>query len=153
MSLSHRESAADDIGPVEYIVIGFAENRFTGEIAPALSEMVEAGLIRVIDLAVVSKDADGTVTILEAQELTPEATAALVKLEGAVRGLLSEADLQELADDLVPGSTAAALLVEHIWATRFAQAVRNACGELILAERIPHAVVAEARASLLAAAG
>jgi uncharacterized membrane protein len=147
------QSGADDIGPVEYIVIGFAENRFTGEIAPALGELVDSELIRVIDLAVVSKDSDGTVTILEIQELTPEVAAALMKLEGAVRGLLSEADLQELAEDLEPDSAAAALLVEHVWATRFAKAVRNAGGELILAERIPHAVVAEARASLLAAAG
>jgi hypothetical protein len=127
-----------DLGPVEYI-------------APALAELLDAGLIRIIDLAVVSKDADGTVTILEMQELSPEAAAALVKLEGSVRGLLSEADLNELADELAPESTAAAMLVEHVWAARFAVAVRAAGGELILSERIPHAVVAEARASLLAA--
>jgi hypothetical protein len=142
-----------DLGPVEYIVVGFAGNRFTGEIAPALAELLDAGLIRIIDLAVVSKDAGGTVTILEMQELSPEVAAALVKLEGSVRGLLSESDLEELADELAPNSTAAAMLVEHLWATRFAAAVRAAGGELILSERIPHAVVAEARASLLAAAG
>jgi hypothetical protein len=141
-----------DLGPVEYIVVGFAGNRFTGDIAPALAELLEAGLIRIIDLAVVSKDAGGTVTILEMQELSPEVAAAFVKLEGSVRGLLSEADLEELADTLAPSSTAAAMLVEHVWATRFASAVRAAGGELILSERIPHAVIAEARASLLAAA-
>lgn len=140
------------IGPVEYIVVHFAGNRFTGEIAPALADLVDRGLVRIIDLAVVSRDADGSVTILEMQELSAEVAAAFVKLEGSVSGLLSEADLNEVAEALEPGSTAAALLVEHVWATRFAEAVRAAGGSLVLSERIPHAVVAEARASLLAAA-
>jgi uncharacterized membrane protein len=140
------------LGPVEYIVVHFAGNRFTGDIAPALAELVERGLVRIIDLAVVSKDADGSVAILEMQELSPEVAAAFVKLEGAVSGLLSEADLDAVAEALEPGNTAAALLFEQVWATRFAEAVRAAHGELVLAERIPHAVVSEARASLLAAA-
>ncbi len=142
----------DALGPTEFILIGFAGNHFTGDIAPALAELIDSGLIRVIDLAVVSKDADGTVTILEMQELSPEVAAAFVKLEGRVRGLLSEADLAEIAGDLPLQSTAAALLVEHVWATRFAGAVRAAGGELLLAERIPHDVIAEARSTLLAAA-
>lgn len=142
----------DTLGPTEFIVIGFAGNRFSGDVAPALAELTDSGLVRIIDLAVVSKDADGTVTILEMQELSLEVAAAFVRLEGRVRGLLSEADLDEIAADLPPASTAAALLVEHVWATRFAAAVRASGGELLLAERIPHAVIAEARASLLAAA-
>lgn len=142
----------DAIGPTEFIVVGFAGDRFTGEIAPALAELVDSGLIRIIDLAVVSKDADGSVTILEMQELSAEVAAAFVRLEGRVRGLLSEADLDEIAEDLPAETTAAALLVEHVWATRFASAVRAAGGELVLSERIPHAVIAEARAALLAAA-
>ena len=142
----------DALGPTEFIVVGFAGNRFTGDIAPALADLVENRLIRVIDLAVVSKDAEGTVTILELQEISSEVAAAFVELDGRVRGLLSEADLAEIAEDLPLQSTAAALLVEHVWATRFATAVRAAGGELILAERIPHAVIAEARESLLAAA-
>lgn len=145
-------SEAEAIGPVEFIVVGFAGNRFTGEIAPALAELVEQDLIRIIDLAVVSKDADGGVTIIEMQELSPEVAAAFTRLEGAVSGLLSQADLEEIADDLAPESTAAAMLFEHVWATRFAGAVRAAHGELLLSERISHAVVAEARATLLAAA-
>jgi hypothetical protein len=134
------------------MVVHFAGNRFTGAIAPALAELVERSFVRIIDLAVVSKDTDGSVAILEVQELSPEVAAALVKLEGAVSGLLSEADLDAVAEALEPGNTAAALLFEHVWATRFAEAVRAANGELVLAERIPHAVIAEARASLLAAA-
>ncbi|MFT3973117.1 MAG: DUF6325 family protein [Amaricoccus sp.] len=140
------------LGPVEFIVIGFDGNRFTGEIAPALQELLDSGTVRIIDIAVVSKDADGTVTILEIQELSPEVAAAFIKLDGGIRGLLSEADLDEIAIDLPLASTAAAILFEHVWATRLAGAVRAAHGQLLLSERIPHAVIADARASLLAAA-
>jgi uncharacterized membrane protein len=147
------EQSTDTIGPVEYIVVGFSGNRFTGEISQALTELLDQGLIRIIDLAVVSKDTDGVVTILEMQELSPDVAAAFVKITGTISGLLSEADLDEIAEELEPGTTAAAMLFEHVWATRFAAAVRAADGELLLSERIPHAVVAEARASLLAAAG
>ena len=109
--------------------------------------------MRLIDVAVVSKDREGAISILETQELGPEVASAFRALTGAVSGLLSEADLQELAQELAPGTTAAALLFEHVWATRFAVAVRAASGELVLSERIPNAVMVEARAQLLAHAG
>ena len=143
---------AASIGPVEYMVVHFTGNRFTGAIAPALADLVDRGLVRIIDLAVVSKDTAGTATILEMQELSPEVAAAFVNLEGSVSGLLSEEDLNAVAEALEPGSTAAAILFEHVWASRFTEAVRAANGTLVLSERIPHAVVAEARASLIAAA-
>jgi hypothetical protein len=143
---------SDELGPVEYIVIRFVGDRFAGDIVPALNALLDQGLIRLIDLAIVSKAADGAVSILETQELSPDVAAAFLKLTGEVSGLLSEADLEELGQELEPGTTAAALLFEHVWATRFAVAVRAAEGELVLSERIPHAVMAEARASLLAAA-
>ena len=140
------------LGPVEYLVFAFPGNRFTGEITPALSELLSEGLVRIIDLAVVIKDEDGAVHMLESQDLSPEIAEALVTLTGSVSGLLSEADLEAVAESLAPGNTAAALLVEHLWAARFAKAIRAAEGELLLSERIPHAVVSEVRASLLAAA-
>lgn len=146
------ETAA--IGPVELIVLGFPGNRFTGEITPALTDLLENRLVRIIDLAVISRDADGTTAILEMQELSAEVADALERLGAcSLRGLLSDADLEELAEDLAPGNTAATLLVEHVWAARFAGAVRRAGGQLILSERIPHEIVAEARATLLAVAG
>ena len=88
-------SEGTPLGPLEYIVVHFAGSHFTGEIAPALADLVDQGLVRVIDLAVVSKAHDGAVDILEIQELSPEVAAAFVKLDGAVRGLLSEADLDD----------------------------------------------------------
>ena len=112
---------------------------------PALNDLLDQGLVRLIDIAIVSKAADGAVSILETQELGPEVAEAFLQLTGEASGLLSEADLQELGEDLDPGTTAAALLFEHVWATRFAIAVRAAKGELVLAERIPHAVMTRRR--------
>ena len=142
-----------ELGPVEYIVIRFEGDRLSGDILPALNDLLDRGLVRMIDIAVVSKDRDGTVSILETQELSPEIASAFLAMTGEASGLLSEADLQALAEDLAPGTTAAALLFEHVWATRFAVAVRAANGELVLSERIPDAVMVEASAQLLAQAG
>ena len=141
-----------DPGPVEYVVVGFSDGRFTGDIAAALNELLETGTIRIIDLAVVGRSGSGDVSILEIQELGPDVSAAFAGIDGTARGLLSEADLAEIAEGLAPGETAAGLLFEHVWATRFSEAVRAAGGRLLLSERIPHAIIAEARAGLRAAA-
>jgi Family of unknown function (DUF6325) len=139
---------AQTYGPMELIVLGFEGNKFTGDVTPALLDLIDRGIVRIIDLAVVVKDADGNALILEMQELTPELQGLLHDLEGAETGLLSEADLNELADDLAPSTTVAAFLCEHIWATGFASAVRAAGGALVMSERIPGAVIDAARASL-----
>ena len=101
----------------------------------------------------VSKAPDGAVSILETQELGPEVAAAFVKLTGEIIEPALRGRPEELGQDLAPATTAVALLFEHVWATRFAQAVRAARGELVLSERIPHAVMTEAQAQLLAVAG
>ena len=140
------------IGPVEFLLLGFEGNRFDGRIAPAIAELVDKGLIRLLDLAVVIKDASGEVAILEMQELPEDVAEAVKTLAGDIRGLMSEADLMEVADNLEPSTSVAALLVEHIWSTRFQEAVRGAGGELLISERIPGDVVDEARATLTAVA-
>lgn len=137
------------IGPVEYLIVHFEGNQFKGEIIPALTDLLDKGLIRVIDLAVVSKDNDGNVTILEANELQADVAAALIKLDGELTGLLSEEDLLMVADELEANSTAAAMLFENIWAAQFAQAVRNANGQLLLNVRVPHAVIEAAATAIL----
>jgi len=137
-------------GPVEYIVIRFDSDRFSLDIVPALNELIDQGFVRLIDIAAVARSPDGEISILETQELAPEVVAAFERLTGELSPLLSEADLQELGEELPPGTSAAALLFEHVWAARFAEAVRAADGQLVLAERIPHQVMAEAQASLLA---
>jgi hypothetical protein len=136
---------------MELIVLGFDGNKFTGDITPALLDLIDRGIVRIIDLAVVVKDGDGNALILEMQELTPELQGLLHDLNGAETGLLSQADLEELAEDLAPDTTVAAFLCEHVWATGFASAVRAAGGALVMSERIPGAVIDAARASLASA--
>ncbi len=142
---------AQPLGPVEYLVVVFEGNQFKGEIIPALTDLVDKGLIRIIDLAVVVKDVAGGVTILESSELPVDVAEGLVKFDGELTGLLSEEDLMMVAEELDNSSTAAAMLFEHIWATTFAQAVLNANGRLLLSERIPAAVVEAARESIVQA--
>jgi hypothetical protein len=140
------------IGPVELIVLGFDGNHFNGAVVPSLMDLVDRGIIRIIDMAVVIKDALGRVTILEAGELDKDVARAFEVLTGSVPGLLSEADIVEIAASLPPDSTEAVLLVEHVWATGFAQAVRASGGQLLMSERIPGDVVDAARATLVALA-
>src|SRR5262249_19871102 len=116
-------------------------NRFNGEIAPALKELVDSGLIRVIDLLFVGKDEDGTVAVLELDELGEAIVTAFDPLVAEVCGLLSDEDARRFAATLDPNSSAGLLVFENIWASRFGRAVRNGSGEVILNERIPHAVV------------
>jgi hypothetical protein len=142
----------DAMGPVEFLLLGFEGNRFNGGIAPALADLVSDGLVRLLDVAVVMKDAQGETLILEMQELPEDVADAVKAIAGEVRGLMSEADLLEVADGLEPETTVAALLVEHLWASRFASAVRAAGGELLVAERIPGDLVDQARATLGAVA-
>jgi hypothetical protein len=136
-------------GPIEMLVVKFPGNRFTGEIAPALRELVESGTIRVVDLLFVSKDADGVVDVVEIDGLGDALFATFDPLVGEVAGLLSEEDARHFSAGLEPNSSEALLLFENTWAARFAEAVRNAKGEVVVNERIPRAVIEE----IVAAAG
>jgi hypothetical protein len=139
------------LGPVEYLVVAFDGNRFKGEIVPALNELTDTGLIRIIDLAVISKDAPGNITIFEASELNDDVAQALARLNCEFAGMLSEEDLLLAAADLPNNCTAAAMLFENVWATRFAQAIRNADGEVLVNVRIPNDVVETVRQSFIEA--
>jgi uncharacterized membrane protein len=131
------------VGPVELLVIKFPGNRFSGEVAPALAELVESGLIRVIDVLFASKSVDGTVTVQEIAELDEDEYAAFDPLVGESSGLLTAEDVRQLTSTLENNSSAGLLLFEHVWATRFRDAVAHANGEVMLNERIPHAVLEE----------
>lgn len=140
-------------GPMELIVIGFERNRFDGSISAAMEDLVTRGLVRIIDIAAVIWDSDGTVHILEIQELSLELSAAMATLTGEISRLLSEADLNDIAADLAPGTGEAGFLVEHLWASEFGAAVRAAGGQLLVFERSPGAVIDAARATLIADTG
>ena len=132
-----------DIGPVEILVVGFPGNQFTGEIAPALGELVESGLIRVIDVVFVTKDAKGDVVGIELSDLDEATIAAFNPHVQAPSGLVSDEDIEDIAADLEPESSAAILLFEHVWATKFRDAVIGSGGELVASIRIPKEVVDE----------
>ena len=135
----------EEIGPVDYAVVAFPGNQFRGEIGPALAELVEAGTIRIIDIAFVGKDADGQAMAFELMELDPEVQAGLERAGIEVGGLLNEDDVMRTADNLEPDSSAALLVWENVWARKVAQAMRDAGGVLVTFDRIPHDVVQAAR--------
>jgi uncharacterized membrane protein len=134
--------------PVEYLIIGFPGNRFSGEIMPALTELVEGGVIRIIDLVFVKKDADGEVTTFEFEDLQEAAELGFENLDGEAGGLLNDEDLDLAAAALAPDSSAALIVWEQCWAERVADAIRNAGGEIVAGERIPAPVVDAALAGL-----
>jgi uncharacterized membrane protein len=132
-----------DIGPVEILVVAFPENQFTGEVAPALEELVTSGLIRVIDLVFVTKDAEGDVVGIELSDLDDATGAAFQPHVEEPSGLLSEEDIEDLGAELEPNSSAAILLFEHLWATKFRDAVADSGGQLVASIRIPKEVIDE----------
>jgi uncharacterized membrane protein len=132
-----------DIGPVEILVIAFPGNQFTGEVAPALGELVESGQIRVIDLVFVTKDAEGEIVGIELSDVDESTSTAFGQHVGEPSGLLADEDIADLGEDLPPNSSAAILLFEHVWATKFRDAVVNSGGELVASIRIPKEVVDE----------
>jgi hypothetical protein len=134
-----------DVGPVEYIVVGFPGSQFKGEIAPALGDLVDAGTIRVIDIAFAGKDENGEVTAFELSALDPDVQQALEKLGAEPTGLFSDEDLMDVAETLDPGSSAAVLAWENLWAKPVAAAIQNAGGELYGYDRVPHDVIVAAR--------
>ena len=129
------------VGPVDVVIIGFPGNRFTGRIAPALMDLVESGIVRIIDLLFVSKDADGVTTTIELADLDPDAGPAFLDVSVTSPGALGAEDAEEVADDLPPNSSALLIAFENAWAAEFADAVRAADGVLIDSIRIPHDVV------------
>ena len=143
----------EEIGPVDYIVVGFPGNQFKGEIGPALAELVDDGTIRIIDVAFVGKDAEGNAVAMELTDLDLDVQAGLEKAGVEIGGLFNENDLMEAADSLGPDSSAAVLVWENVWARKVAQSVRDADGELLAFERIPHEVVQAAREWALEQAG
>ncbi|MGE5857675.1 MAG: DUF6325 family protein [Solirubrobacterales bacterium] len=141
---------ADDIGPVEYLIVAFPGNEFRGAIAPALAELVEAGTIRIIDIAFASKDENGEVATFELSDLDPEVRQGLENLGAESGGLFNEEDLTAAAEELDPNSSAALLVWENVWAKPVAKAIQEAGGVLYDYDRIPHEVVVAAREWALA---
>jgi len=134
------------IGPVEYIILGFPGNNFTGQIVPELAKLIDSGLVRIIDLTFIMKDADGNVEVVEYDAV--EELAAFAGLDAEVGGLLTDEDVAYAAMSLEPDSSAALLVWEDTWAAPFAAAVRNANGVILEGARIPREIIEEAMVAL-----
>ncbi len=134
------------IGPVEYLILGFPDNKFTGQIVPELSKLIDSGLIRIIDLTFVTKDAAGEVAVVEYDAV--EELAAFAGLDAEVGGILTDEDVAHAALSLEPNSSAALLVWEDTWAGPFAAAVRNANGVILEGARIPHEIIEQAMGAL-----
>lgn len=132
------------IGPVQYMIVAFPGNQFKGEIAPALEELVKSGTIRIIDLAFIIKNADGSMSGLELEDAGSEVFQAFESLTAERGGFVSEEDLQAAAGALEPNSAAAILVWEDVWATKLADALANAGGQLVDIQRVPRELVQEA---------
>ena len=127
----------DELGPVDWIVVEFPGSKLTGEIAPILKDYVDRGLIRILDLLMLKKDADGTIEGFELSDLDDGELGGLRTFETEVAMLLSEQDVEDLAVTIEPGSSAAVLVWENVWAAPFGAAVRHAGGQLAASGRIP----------------
>jgi Family of unknown function (DUF6325) len=138
-----------DIGPVEYLILGFPGNMFTGQIVPELAKLVDSGLVRIIDLTFITKDAAGHVDVVEYDAI--EELAAFAGLDAEVGGILTDEDVAYAAQALEPNSSAALLVWEDTWATPFAVAVRNANGVILEGARIPREIIEQAIDALTAA--
>jgi hypothetical protein len=136
-----------DVGPLELLVVKFPGNKFTGEVAPALTGLVESGLIRVIDILFVYKDEAGEVSVLEINDLDDDDFSHFDPVVADLTGMLTVEDARWLSTEFEPNSSAAVMLFENTWATRFRDALVRANGQLVLNERIPRAVAEELMAA------
>jgi len=135
---------ARTIGPVEVLAVQFPGNKFSGEILPALTDLVEAGIVRIIDLVFITKDTEGNVASLEVSALPPEVASVLEKASPDATDLINEEDIEGVGSMLDPNSSVGLLVFENTWAARFTETLRNADGKLLMNVRIPHQVVVEA---------
>jgi hypothetical protein len=131
------ERSIDELGPVDYLIVEFPEGQqnFTGEAATELLKLHDAGMIRIMDLVIMVKDDDGSVDAMELSDV--EDLGEFARIEEELAETLSADDVAELASVMAPGSVAAALIYENLWAAPFASALRRAGAQMITAGRIP----------------
>ena len=140
-------------GPVDFLALEFTNDQLKGEIMPALMELVDNKVVRVIDLVVIQKDQAGKYDALELQQLKPEVIAIFDPLMVEISGIIQVEDIDAIAEQMENNTTAAVLLFENLWAVKFKEALLRANGRLLAQERIPHENVEEALAIFAKAEG
>jgi Family of unknown function (DUF6325) len=131
---------ADDLeqmGPIDYLVVEFPGSRMTGEGLPLLVDLVDRGIIRILDLVFVKKELDGSMKGMAITDLDHDGTLDLAVFEGASSGLLDEDDIADAGGVLEPGNSAGILVYENVWAAPFATALRRGGAQLVASGRIP----------------
>lgn len=126
------------LGPVSYLIAEFPGSKMTGKGFPILMDLVDRGLIRILDLRFVTRELDGSIRAVELADLDRDGTLDLAVFEGAASGLLDESDFADAQSVIEPGSSAAILIFENRWATPFVQALRRGNAQLVAAGYIPH---------------
>jgi hypothetical protein len=127
----------EEMGPIDYVVIEWPRQQPVGEAAPLILDAVERGIIRILDIAVMAKDSDGTIATLDFGALNGGDARGFGDFEGASSGLLGDDDLEEAARVLEPGTSAAVIVWENRWAAPIATALRRSGGQLVASGRIP----------------
>jgi uncharacterized membrane protein len=125
------------MGPIGYLVVEFPGNKVTGEALPKLVDLVDRGLIRILDLVFVSKDSDGRLSILELADIDGDGDLDLMIFEGASSGMLHEDDINEAGNAVEPGAAAAIMIYENHWAAEFVGALRTSGAQLVASGFIP----------------
>jgi len=125
------------MGPISYLIAEFPGNKMTGEGFTVLVDLVERGLIRILDLRFVTRSADGSVQAIELSDIDRDGTFDLAVFEGASSGMLDESDFADAAAAIAPGASAGILIFENRWATSFVEALRRADAQLVAAGYIP----------------
>src|SRR5262249_28715818 len=129
--------ADEALGPISYLIVEFPGNKMTGEGLPILVDLVDRGLIRILDLMFVTRDTDGTLVAVDVSDIDGDGELDLTIFEGASSGLLDDSDLADASSVIEPGSSAAIMLFENRWATGFVQALRRGGAEVVAAGYIP----------------
>ena len=127
----------EEMGPVDYLVLEFPGNKMTGEGMPLLVDLVDRGIIRILDFAFVMKESDGSVHAIEIADFDGDGVLDLAVFEGVSSGLLDEGDLDEAGSVLEPGSSAGVLVYENTWAAPLATAWRRGGAQMVASGRIP----------------
>jgi hypothetical protein len=127
----------DLMGPVDYVIIEFPGSRMTGKGLPMLVDLVDRGIIRILDLVFVTKGEDGSVAGVAVADLDQDGELDLAVFEGASSGLLGDDDIEEAGGVLEPGSSAGILVYENLWAAPLAREIRRGGGQLVASGRIP----------------